>query len=190
MTVTDRINAENEAKYGKIKECCDMYPQFCRCSLPNTLHVKGVNAESSYAMKIENSKGYLVWGVNTLTKESKDIMAINLKPLIEQAKHEKQKYPYHLASAEGKAYSEYLIDDKNLVQGITYTQHVAEKIPSGYTANEIEKIEAAFEKRESKKDIIQDQGLNLSQEFMDSIGADFRRKINKKTFLQRLIFWK
>lgn len=152
MTVTDRINAENEAKYGKRKECCDMYPQFCRCSLPNTLNVKGVNAESSYAMKIENSKGYLVWGINTLTKESKDFVAINLKPLIEQAKHEKQKYPYYLASAEGEAYSEYVADD------------IAEKI--------------------------NDQGLGLSQEFIDSIGGDFRRKINKKTFLQKLIFWK
>lgn len=31
ISVVDKINLTNEEKYGKIKECCHMYPPFCRC---------------------------------------------------------------------------------------------------------------------------------------------------------------
>ena len=29
--IVAEINAENEKKWGKIKECCELYPPFCRC---------------------------------------------------------------------------------------------------------------------------------------------------------------
>jgi len=31
--IVAEINAENEKKWGKIKECCGQYPPFCRCYL-------------------------------------------------------------------------------------------------------------------------------------------------------------
>lgn len=133
MTLTDKINAANEANYGKIKKCCDMYQQYCRCSKLNKIHVKGIDFESSYAMKIENSKAFTtIWGMQTLKRES------NME-----------------------------LNDKKISESIfNQAKHLPEK------------------------EYPNDQGLNLSQEFIDSIGADFRRNLNKKTFLQRLIFWK
>ena len=31
-SIVEKINEENAAKYGEIKKCCDMYPQYCRCA--------------------------------------------------------------------------------------------------------------------------------------------------------------
>lgn len=157
MTVTDRINAENEAKYGKIKECCDLYPPFCRCSLPNTLNVKGIESQSTYAMKIENSEGNTIWGVHTDKR--------HIKFLIPVGKTSGPKAKILVQELMDK-YKEDLILDKDYSIKIEQT------------------------KKFEDEPIVKDQGLNLSQEFLDSISGDFRRKINKKTFLQRLIFWK
>lgn len=30
-SIVEKINEENVAKYGEIKKCCDMFPQYCRC---------------------------------------------------------------------------------------------------------------------------------------------------------------
>lgn len=29
--IVDKINKENEKKWGKIKDCCQQYEPFCRC---------------------------------------------------------------------------------------------------------------------------------------------------------------
>jgi hypothetical protein len=32
-SIVNRINSENEKKYGKIQPCCNMFKDYCRCEV-------------------------------------------------------------------------------------------------------------------------------------------------------------